>query len=680
MAGNLTNMIASIFSGSAVTADPYYEYTTLLLPGSGTNGAQNNTFLDGSTNNFTITRNGNTTQGTFSPFSQTGWGNYFDGTGDYLLTTSTQIIPSGSFTVEAWVYPTASTDAYAVAQGTTGNAGRFSLGITSNLWYVQIGSAQVNAGSITLNQWTYLAATFNGTTLTLYVNGSSVGTAGTTTNAQNTTLRIGSLGPADWGTSYWTGYISNVRTSNTVRTVTTVPTTSFTNDGNTTFLSCQSNRFIDNSTNNFTITRNGDTRVVAFSPFNPTASWSAATYGGSGYFDGSGDYLTVPGSSAFNFGTNNFTIEEWFYIDTDKSIASGGMVFDYNYEDIQLYYVNSPTKIYCDIRNWGTNVSLASTSNIVQGQWYHVAIVRDGLSSVKMYLNGVLEDTELTNPGSINLNTYPLVYGARLGPRNSPSSPDYLHKGYISGARILNGTAINFASTGIPTSPPTNITNTSLLLNFTNGGIYDATSKNDLETVGNAQIVAPTPTKWGGGSMAFDGTTDYLVEPTSVYFGYGTGDFTIEFWVYFNSTGTSTIFSNLSGTASTNPHIYINSTIRFYNGGGDRITSSTSPSTGVWYHLAVCRASGSTRMFLDGTQTGSTYADTNDYGQSAPLGVGTYWNGGAPVTASTLNGYLQDVRVSKYARYVTGTGANAGKMVFNGTNNLALPTAAFPTL
>jgi len=71
MAGNLTAMIASIFSGSAVTADPFFENVTLLLPGNGTNGAQNNTFLDGSTNNFTITRNGNTTQGTFSPFSQT---------------------------------------------------------------------------------------------------------------------------------------------------------------------------------------------------------------------------------------------------------------------------------------------------------------------------------------------------------------------------------------------------------------------------------------------------------------------------------------------------------------------------------------------------------------------------------------------------------------------------------
>jgi len=58
-----------------VDSDPYFNYTTLLLPGNGTNGAQNNTFVDSSTNAFTITRNGNTTQGTFSPFSQTGWSN-----------------------------------------------------------------------------------------------------------------------------------------------------------------------------------------------------------------------------------------------------------------------------------------------------------------------------------------------------------------------------------------------------------------------------------------------------------------------------------------------------------------------------------------------------------------------------------------------------------------------------
>mgnify|MGYP003349823598 CR=1 FL=1 len=60
--------------------DPQFDYVTLLLNGDGTNGGQNNTFLDSSTNNFTITRNGNTTQGSFSPYGNL-WSNYFGGSG-----------------------------------------------------------------------------------------------------------------------------------------------------------------------------------------------------------------------------------------------------------------------------------------------------------------------------------------------------------------------------------------------------------------------------------------------------------------------------------------------------------------------------------------------------------------------------------------------------------------------
>ena len=57
-------------------SDPYFNYNTLLLKETGTNGQQNNTFVDGSVNNFTITRNGNSTQGTFAPFGNF-WSNYF---------------------------------------------------------------------------------------------------------------------------------------------------------------------------------------------------------------------------------------------------------------------------------------------------------------------------------------------------------------------------------------------------------------------------------------------------------------------------------------------------------------------------------------------------------------------------------------------------------------------------
>jgi len=97
-----------LLGGSVQQAvDPYFYSVTSLLHGDGTNGGQNNTFLDSSTNNFTITRNGNTTQGSFSPFSQTGWSNFFDGTGDSIKISSgitNQFAPGSAFTCEGWFY------------------------------------------------------------------------------------------------------------------------------------------------------------------------------------------------------------------------------------------------------------------------------------------------------------------------------------------------------------------------------------------------------------------------------------------------------------------------------------------------------------------------------------------------------------------------------------------------
>jgi hypothetical protein len=216
---------------------------------------------------------------------------------------------------------------------------------------------------------------------------------------------------------------------------------------------------------------------------------------------------------------------------------------------------------------------------------------------------------------------------------------------YIAGLKLTAGSGVT--SVTVPTAPPTG---GNVLLNFTNGGIIDNTAKNVLETVGNAQI-STSVKKFGTGSLAFDGTGDYVVEPTNLNFGYGAGDFTIEFWLYLNSTGLQTIFSNLSSSSSTNPHIYLSTTIRYYTAGADRITGAAL-STGQWYHIALCKASGSMRLFVNGTQSGSTYSDANNYGASAPLGIGTYWESGAPNTSNTLNGYIDDLRITKgIARY-----------------------------
>ena len=95
-------MFAASKSGSVEAKDAQFNYVTMLLHGDGTNGAQNNTFLDSSTNNFTITRNGNTTQGTFTPYGD-NWSNYM--TSGYLTTASNaDFALSADFTVQCWVF------------------------------------------------------------------------------------------------------------------------------------------------------------------------------------------------------------------------------------------------------------------------------------------------------------------------------------------------------------------------------------------------------------------------------------------------------------------------------------------------------------------------------------------------------------------------------------------------
>jgi hypothetical protein len=274
-----------------------------------------------------------------------------------------------------------------------------------------------------------------------------------------------------------------------------------------------------------------------------------------------------------------------------------------------------------------------------------------------MFING--EQDGSTYTGNITDSSSSLIIAQIVGVN--------FVNGYISGLRIVKGTAVYTSNFTPPTSPPTAITNTSLLLNFTNAGITDATAKNDLETVGNAQI-STSVSKFGGGSIAFNASANtYLSQnpATTDLYAFGSGDFTIEGWLYLNSTtGIQTFYDgrpNGSSNAAV-PTIYITSgSIRYYVSAVDRITGSTL-STGQWYHIAIARSGGSTRMFINGTQAGSTYTDSTVYLNSANR---PFIGGDSNTPGSNLlNGYIDDFRITKgYARY---------------TGNFTPPTAPFP--
>ena len=182
---------------SGLVKDQYFNLVSLLLPGNGTNGAQNNTFLDSSTNNFTITRNGNTTQGTFSPFSQTGWGNYFSGGANYLTAPNNTALDlsTGDFTVECWFYPTSFAAFSPLVYRYNGNYStgadfQFGIGVTTSgsvtvRPYQGITDYTLTAGTAVLNTWNHIAFVRTGNTFWGFVNGNRSASSQTVTGALN---------------------------------------------------------------------------------------------------------------------------------------------------------------------------------------------------------------------------------------------------------------------------------------------------------------------------------------------------------------------------------------------------------------------------------------------------------------------------------------------------------------
>ena len=139
-------------------------------------------------------------------------------------------------------------------------------------------------------------------------------------------------------------------------------------------------------------------------------------------------------------------------------------------------------------------------------------------------------------------------------------------------------------------------------------------------------------------SNYFDGSTGYLTAASNAAFGFGTGDFTIECWVYVSNTTSQMIFVDLRGASSstTAPLIYMTSSgvVNYYTNGSVQITGS-GITANTWNHLAVSRSGTSTKLFINGVQAGGTYSDSNNYVQSS-----VYIARASDTAGSYVSGYM----------------------------------------
>ena len=647
-----------IMMGSGATvdlpSDDQFNRTSFLSHFDGSNNGVNNQFTDGSTSNHTVTAAGNVTQGSFGPFARP------DGEWAVDLVPNTGFLRavgagdiSGDFTVETWVFMNKDNGNYIHLT--------YNVGGLVNVFNVYNGSVQnflfgtsSTGGQTTLEfndttwdagVWTHLAMVRSSGTLKIYVNGVADATTTTAVSGNLTDLEYIGTGRSFTSDSrIFDGKVSNVRFSSTARYTSnfTPPTAPFTTDSDTNLLTCQSNRFVDNSSNGHTITPAGSAAVTAFGPFLTSAVFDPAVNGGSGYFDGSGDALRVSDTASLRIGTGQYTIECWFWFDVLTSNNSGIFAKRDSSSDYWRILATSSGV------NFRINSDVVSDSTVVNKKcWNHIAITRDSNNDNHIYVNGSLINTISSSVNISNTGT------VRLGEFEADTGP---MTGYICDARIVIGTAVYTGSSLTPpTAPLTAITNTKLLLNMADGQAIDSTAQNNLNLFGTAKT-STAQYKFGTASLLLDGNSDYATFPeTGANDIDGGVNWTVEFFWRFNDKTSPTYQEIL--TKGNGFQIYTNGgslslALSSNNSGYDiaNATGGTTLDNDVWYHLALVKNGTSYKLYLNGTSDLSATSSSN-------LNTGGFpWFLGTLRTAETTypsNGYMDEVRISKFARYTS---------------------------
>jgi hypothetical protein len=499
-----------------------------------------------------------------------------------------------------------------------------------------------NSSAVPTDEWIHLACVYDYPALTgkLFVNGQLVVTQ---TNVSNTRVT----------NANWTGFALNGSTVGTTgseyggsfsfdmvglwtRTLSDEEVSELYNGGTGKDL-FGGNLLVDNSTLNNIVSAVGDV----------TQSTSIKKYGdGSASFDGSGDYLEIPYSDAFDYLLDDFTVEFWVRLNSIDRVhgiicatINGGM-------DIQIG--TNFLGIGNHFESWQHQFSWSPLVDT----WYHVAITRES-GNTKAFINGQQIDTTKNDSSK----SYSMFGGnIRIGRGDGDLN------GYLDDIRITKGVA-RYTSDFTPPqtkliSPSLSLDNNTSLLMHMDGNQGSTTfrdsSPNNFTITRNGSIRIDASTKkFGSGAAFLDGSGDYLEIPANATIT-GTEDFTIECWVYPVTLTPSSGYTFIYGFKNESPNG--NFSFGYTTGGflftatawqGIDNTANTQPLIlNQWSHIALTRTGGTLRGFVNEQQCISA-SNNNNYPSGKVGAIGGDY-GGNPY----FYGYIDELRISKgIARY-----------------------------
>ena len=548
----------------------------------------------------------------------------FNGTSSFGSLISGTAIPlmNSHYTIESWIqvnsYETLQNGGI-IGWGNYGtdyevNALRQSgLGFSNYWWNSDLGVIPATAS---VDYWYHIAATYDGTNRTIYLNGESLGTDAPGVShsvATFSNLKIGVT--AEYLDEYFNGRISTIKVWN--------------KNLNSTQL---------------------------LSSFNSNKSKYGYDFGSMTFNDT--DAYLISTSNDYVLGTNDFTVEAFFKAATSShnyaGIISQRQVGNNNIS-INLQSANTSEPLI-EFSSSGTGLSTYTASN---NDWYHVAISRtSGTSSYFINGNLVNEVTDTTNytPSDLVVGRYYTEFS------------DYYFNGLISNVRFINGTGLYTGTFSIPdvqlsgtvsntkfliTSQEINPTKdmtelhsvtasnigwTSSLPTFVPDVVIDSSLQFYVDA-GQVSSYSGTGTTWydisgnsrnltmnsltynsaNGGYIQFDGS--HTADSGSTYTINFSNGFTVESVAKFSGSGLEGLFAFNGNGDFMNLQAQGNN-VRWEVESGESFTSTGTLSSNTWYHFTCVyegdsnNTTGTARIYINGVENNTSSRNANRAGQN----------------------------------------------------------------
>ena len=386
---------------------------------------------------------------------------------------------------------------------------------------------------------------------------------------------------------------------------------------------------------------------------------------GSLVFNGTSNRLVVTPTTAFAFEGEDYTIEAWVRPTTIAGkirhwfSMSEGIVSNFAYCYFGSVNSNGSLQAYVQPASGGAGVVMASAAGLVLADtWYHVAFFRRG-SKAYLFLDGLLV------AGSIAWVNFPAakVQHVAVGSVGNgyTDSTVGVWQGFLDDLRVTRGVMRESPGVTAPVAalPDTALTDehyasVTLLLHGdgANGGatFTDSSSyaRSPLSVVGCT--TSTEQFQFGTAAGKFTSTLDgaAVTYTSSPNFDFA-GDFTIEFWCYYDATLS---YAGGYGRFIACRRVYDNVGVGTWRLGRDVWQNlqtgvifqfATSPAVNTWAHVAISRTSGLIQAFINGVLVGA-YADTTNYSNPQPLLIGRDRDG--PGRFTPFGGYIEDFRIT----------------------------------